>query len=222
MGFGEYDGALDSAKKGIRKFAGCRSLLPGELSRDGLKFCPRSRPRPPGTCPRRLSACGDSSRRVPARRHPQGTRHSKASESTSPNARERQTPFQQDPQFGRKVRPPASARFAERPLQNRETQLLLRIKKIIKASFGQRGLLTNRIHSRGCIATGQEQFFRCGQETFCGLIGCHFNRTLYRLVGIVNESNHFEISTIPNRGPFSMMLRWDREEGWGTGGTSTD
>ena len=38
MGFGEYEGALDSAKQGIGKFAGCRSLIPGELSRDGLKL----------------------------------------------------------------------------------------------------------------------------------------------------------------------------------------
>src|SRR5262245_35027775 len=38
MGFGEYGGALDSAEKGIRKFAGCWSLLAGELSRDGLKL----------------------------------------------------------------------------------------------------------------------------------------------------------------------------------------
>ena len=38
MGFGEYDGALDSAKQGIGKFARRRSLLPGELRRDGLKF----------------------------------------------------------------------------------------------------------------------------------------------------------------------------------------
>src|SRR5215472_8288916 len=38
MGFGEYDGTLDSAEKHIGKVAGCRGLLPCALSRNGLKL----------------------------------------------------------------------------------------------------------------------------------------------------------------------------------------
>jgi len=38
MGLGEYDGTLDSAEKGIGKFACRRCLFPGALSRDWLKF----------------------------------------------------------------------------------------------------------------------------------------------------------------------------------------
>src|SRR4029077_5844392 len=64
-----------------------------------------------------------------------------------------------------------------------KTQILLRIEKIIHAAFGQFGLLTDRIHSRGRIAAGQEQFFGCGQDTFFGLIGCNFQRANKILTG---------------------------------------
>ncbi len=37
MGFGQYDGTLDNAEKRVGQFAGCPGLLPGALSRDGLK-----------------------------------------------------------------------------------------------------------------------------------------------------------------------------------------
>jgi hypothetical protein len=97
MGFGENDGTLNSAKKGIRKFAGCRSLIPGELSRNGLKFFREAvRHRLEHARDGFLHAgirLGEFLREDP----PKGIPHSKASESTSPNARERQAPFQQDP-----------------------------------------------------------------------------------------------------------------------------
>src|ERR1700748_393200 len=37
MGFGQYDGTLDEAEGGVGQFTGWPGLLPGVLSRDGLK-----------------------------------------------------------------------------------------------------------------------------------------------------------------------------------------
>ena len=177
MGFGEYDGALDSAKKGIRKFAGCRSLLPGELSRDGLKFFRE-------VVRDRLEHARDGFLHAGIRLRELLREDTQKAPATPKLRRALLQMLEKGKRLFNRIRDPdmRSVRqylraCPQRPLQNREAQLLLRIKKIIKASFGQRGLLANRIHSRGCIATGQEQFFRCGQETLFGLIGGHFNRT---------------------------------------------
>ena len=168
MGFREYEGALDSAKKGIRKFAGRRSLLRGELSRDGLKFfrevvrdcLEHARDRFLHAGVRLGEFLREDTQKAPA---------------TPKLRRALLQMLEKGKRLFNRIREPnvRSASqylhvFAERPLQNCEAQLFLRIKKIIETPFGQRGLLTNRIYSRGCIATRQEQLFRCGQETFSG------------------------------------------------------
>jgi hypothetical protein len=45
---------------------------------------------------------------------------------------------------------------------------------MIKAAFGQPGLLTNGIHGGGRIAAGQEQVFGGGQEPFFGGVRRHY------------------------------------------------
>jgi hypothetical protein len=87
MGFGQYDGTLDEAE-----FAGCRALLPGARSRDGLKIlCKVVRDRwsmPATTSCIRESVSASSSAKEPSR-HPALQR----SGEIFPNASERQRPF---------------------------------------------------------------------------------------------------------------------------------
>ena len=59
------------------------------------------------------------------------------------------------------------------PLQNRKTQILFRIEKVVETAFGQLGILANRIYRGRPVTASQKQLLRRSKNALSGLIRCH-------------------------------------------------
>ena len=154
MGFGEYDGTLDNAEKRIGESAGLRCLLAGALIGDWLEFLRE-------VVRKRLEHARNDllhSGICIGKLHREGTQQA----SSAPKLwraflqmlKKGKSLFNRVHNSGVRSTCQHLRASPKRPIQNRQTQILFRIKKIIEAAFGQLGLLTNRIHGRGRIATG--------------------------------------------------------------------